>query len=64
MTDKDENEVKNEAEEAPPKPTIPPRPDEAPAPKGHATKGMTRLGYTEASRIENTTAQQEAERKG
>lgn len=29
----------------------------------HATVGMTTLGYTEASRIENTTAFQEAERE-
>ena len=29
----------------------------------HATKGMTKLGYTEASRIENSAEIQEAERK-
>jgi hypothetical protein len=28
----------------------------------HATEGMTTLGYSEASRIENTTAAQEEER--
>jgi hypothetical protein len=32
-------------------------------PKNHATKGMTSLGWSEASRIENTAAQQEADRK-
>lgn len=39
------------------------RPDEAPVPKGHATKGMTILGHTEASRLEDTVAVQEADRK-
>lgn len=29
----------------------------------HATKGMTKLGYTEASRIEGTAALQEQEQK-
>ncbi len=36
--------------------------DAAP-PKNHATKGMTSLGYSEASRLENTVEQQEADRK-
>ncbi|HEX5016510.1 MAG TPA: hypothetical protein VFX15_02865 [Actinomycetes bacterium] len=39
------------------------RPDAAEAPKSHATKGMTSLGYTEASRLENTAEQQERDRK-
>lgn len=39
------------------------RPDQAPAPKGHATKGMTPLGWSEASRLEDTAAQQERDRK-
>jgi hypothetical protein len=34
-----------------------------PPPKDHATKGMVSLGYTEASRIEDTAAAQEEERK-
>lgn len=37
--------------------------DEKDPPKDHATKGMTSLGYLEASRIENTAAVQEEERK-
>jgi hypothetical protein len=32
-------------------------------PANHATKGMTSLGYAEASRIENTAELQEKERK-
>ena len=32
-------------------------------PKNHATKGMTRLGWSEASRLEDTAAQQERDRK-
>lgn len=32
-------------------------------PKSHATRGMTSLGWTEASRIEDTAKQQEADRK-
>lgn len=32
-------------------------------PKNHATKGMTVLGYTEASRIEDTMEAEERERK-
>ena len=32
-------------------------------PKNHATKGMTSLGFTEASRLENTAEQQERDRK-
>lgn len=32
-------------------------------PKSHATKGMTVLGFTEASRIENTMEAEERERK-
>lgn len=32
-------------------------------PKNHATKGMTTLGWTEASRLENTADQQERDRK-
>lgn len=39
------------------------RRDDGPVPKNHATKGMTSLGTVEASRIENTTEQFEAERK-
>ena len=39
------------------------RPEDKPAPASHATKGMTSLGYTEASRIEDTAKFQEAERK-
>lgn len=39
-----------------------PDPDEKVDPK-HATKGMTNLGYTEASRIEGTAAKQLAEQK-
>ena len=39
------------------------RPDQAEAPKNHATKGMTYLGWTEASRLENTAEQQERDRK-
>ena len=35
---------------------------DASVPANHATKGMTRLGYTEASRIEGTAALQEQER--
>jgi hypothetical protein len=40
-----------------------PEEDEKPVDPKHATKGMTSLGYTEASRIENTAAIQEEERK-
>lgn len=36
--------------------------DEKVDPK-HATEGMSSLGYTEASRLDNTAAQQEADRK-
>lgn len=32
-------------------------------PANHATKGMTVLGWTEASRLENTAEEQERERK-
>lgn len=39
------------------------RPDQAEAPKNHATKGMTTLGWTEASRLENTAEDQERDRK-
>ncbi len=39
------------------------RPEDQPVPKGHATKGMTVLGYTEASRIEDTATALEAEQK-
>lgn len=39
------------------------RRDQAEAPKGHATKGMTSLGWTEASRLEGTAALQESDRK-
>lgn len=39
------------------------RRDQAEAPKGHATKGMTQLGWTEASRLEDTAEQQERDRK-
>ena len=39
------------------------RRDEAEAPKSHATKGMTHLGWTEASRLEDTAEQQERDRK-
>lgn len=39
------------------------RPENFEAPKNHATKGMTSLGYSEASRLEDTAAQQEADRK-
>lgn len=39
------------------------RRDDGPVPKNHATKGMTSLGTVEASRIENTEAQLEADRK-
>ena len=35
---------------------------DADVPANHATKGMTSLGYTEASRIEGTAALQEQER--
>jgi len=41
---------------------VDPEADKAP-PKDHATKGMSTLGYTEASRIEDTAAAQEDERK-
>jgi len=36
---------------------------DAEVPANHATKGMTTLGYTEASRIENTAEFQEQERR-
>lgn len=36
---------------------------DVPPPKNHATKGMTSLGWTEASRLENTAEQQERDRK-
>jgi len=36
---------------------------DADVPASHATKGMTSLGYTEASRIEGTSAFQEKERR-
>lgn len=39
------------------------RRDAAEAPKSHATKGMASLGWSEASRIENTADQQEDDRK-
>jgi hypothetical protein len=39
-----------------------PEEDEKVDPK-HATEGMTTLGYSEASRIEDTAAAQEAERE-
>lgn len=39
------------------------RPENFDAPKSHATKGMTSLGYTEASRIDDTAKAQEVERK-
>ena len=39
------------------------RPENQEAPKSHATKGMTRLGWSEASRIENTAKLQEQERR-
>lgn len=39
------------------------REDDGKVDKAHATRGMTILGYTEASRLENTAEQQERERK-
>lgn len=39
------------------------RPELQASPANHATKGMTTLGYTEAHRLEDTAAIQDAERE-
>lgn len=38
------------------------RPEDQPSPASHATKGMTVLGYSEASRIEDSAIASEKER--